>query len=447
MMKPVATVAAESSAPLFHRFRSRGGEHLLVVPYSRIFDLAPNDARLFDDPDRDLDQLLRGFSKPETGEAPLEDVVTPSPQAVSLNVSASCNLSCGYCYAARGAFDGAQPNPMPWETARAAIDALLRGADPVHPITVGFLGGEPFANRALIHQSVAHAATEASARGLDVRFSVTTNGTLLTAEDLALLRAHPFAVTVSIDGGSDVQDRQRPHAGRAGRGSFAALERAITPLLADPGRARICARATVTRRHLELTRYFVDIVALGFSDVGFSPLRVDKGGGEALRDADWPLYLDALTTIAGDELARARRGQPIRLANLAVALKQIARGASSPYPCGAGGGYFSVASDGRWYACHRAIGKPAFEMGDSHGLDEARRRTFLLARHVHAQDACRVCWARYLCSGACHHEADARSDSACGFIRGWLDFCLTAYCELPSTAWSARTEGREEPIA
>jgi uncharacterized protein len=51
---------------------------------------------------------------------------------------------------------------------------------------------------------------------------------------------------------------------------------------------------------------------------------------------------------------------------------------------------------------------------------------------VHAKADCRVCWARYLCSGGCHQEASARSGASCDFIRDWLDFCLASYCELSS---------------
>ncbi|MBV8774888.1 MAG: SPASM domain-containing protein, partial [Deltaproteobacteria bacterium] len=83
-----------------------------------------------------------------------------------------------------------------------------------------------------------------------------------------------------------------------------------------------------------------------------------------------------------------------------------------------------------WYACHRAIGQQDYQLGDNHGLDEVRRVSFLRARHVHQQPECRSCWARYLCSGGCHQEASSRSDSSCGFIRGWLEFCLAGYAEL-----------------
>ena len=101
-----------------------------------------------------------------------------------------------------------------------------------------------------------------------------------------------------------------------------------------------------------------------------------------------------------------------------------------PYPCSAGGGYFSVSSDGNWFACHRAIGNQAYHMGDNSGLDSARRSEFLKVRHVDAHVECRRCWARYLCAGGCHQEAAARTTSSCDFIRGWLEHCVRIYGEL-----------------
>ena len=202
-MKPV--LAVDPTAPLIHRFRSRIGEHVLVIPYTRIFDLA-GDADIVS-----LGAAAEFLAEPADGEAPLDAIAEPAPQSISLNVSSSCNLSCGYCYAARGNFGGAQARPMDWPTALAAIDRLLDDADPNAPITVGFLGGEPFVNRRLIHRAVAYATSLAIRRGLDVRFSVTTNGTLLEPDDVVLLQTHPFAVTVSLDGPAGIHDQ---HAAR-----------------------------------------------------------------------------------------------------------------------------------------------------------------------------------------------------------------------------------------
>jgi len=238
-VKTVGRVIADPAAPLFHRFDSLAGQHVLIIPHSRIFDFGRGGAAEFDEISSSGDQSrLNGFldhlAAPLADEDTLDGIVAPAPQSISLNVSSSCNLSCSYCYAARGAFNGAQPEPMSWNTARSAIDALLNGADASAPVTIGFLGGEPFVNRPLVHRCILYAADKGQAKALDVRFSVTTNGTLIRADDIALMRAHRMAVTISIDGGASVQNSQRPSTGRRGVGSFAALAKAVEPLLASP---------------------------------------------------------------------------------------------------------------------------------------------------------------------------------------------------------------------
>ena len=102
----------------------------------------------------------------------------------------------------------------------------LAGADPARPITIGFLGGEPLRNRSLVHAVVALADRLAQQRHLDVRYSITTNGTLFTDADLELFRNHRFAVTVSVDGDAVAHDAQRPL--RNGSGSFAQLASACS---------------------------------------------------------------------------------------------------------------------------------------------------------------------------------------------------------------------------
>jgi uncharacterized protein len=426
MMRIASAVAADAAAPNLRRFRSAAGDHLLVVPHSRIFDVPPALATALDD-DGVSDRLAEMLGETSPLEADLSAVVMPAPQSLSLNVSSACNLSCGYCYADQGGFGGAQPQTMTLEVAKRAVERLLAEADRTRPITIGFLGGEPLRNRDLVHAVVAFGSERAKQDQLDVRYSITSNGTLITDCDVRMFRDHRFAVTISIDGDAVTHDAQRPR--RNGTGSFSQLAARVKPLLADPGRAQVAARTTVRSGRFDLAPRLEAVWSMGFREAGVAPLRMAADNSE-LRDTDWPNYRDALIALARHELDRAIRGSTIRLTNFAVALKQIHAGASSPYACGAGGGYFSVAADGDWYACHRAIGDRHYRLGSAAALDSDLRRSFLEARHVHAKADCRICWARYLCSGGCHQEASARSPASCDFIRDWLDFCLASYCEL-----------------
>ena len=74
---------------------------------------------------------------------------------------------------------------------------------------------------------------------------------------------------------------------------------------------------------------------------------------------------------------------------------------------------------------------PASAMGSlDDGIDTSRQADWLATRHVHRQEPCRSCWARYLCGGGCHHEVIGRGRPACDYIRGWLHYCLEAYLRL-----------------
>jgi uncharacterized protein len=346
---------------------------------------------------------------------------------VSLTVAQACNLACDYCYADEGRFH-APPRLMSRDVAFRAVDDVVGNAAPGEQVTVGFMGGEPFLNREVVHDTVAYASRVAAHAGVAVGFSVTTNGTLLDDADVALVRGHRFAVTVSLDGGPGVHDRHRVT--HSGAGTWHAALAALRPLLDDPGAARLSARATVTRDDLDVAARVAALTAAGFADVGVSPVRSSPDPSLALRGDDWTAFLDAMVVAADAEVDRVRRVPVLRFANLASALREIARGTCRPLPCGSAYGYVSVDVDGRYATCHRTVGDARFGLGAVGALDDAARRTFLGERLVDRQEPCRSCWARYLCGGGCHAEVAQVGRDGCDYIRGWLDHCLRLYAEL-----------------
>ncbi|MGH8903367.1 MAG: radical SAM protein [Egibacteraceae bacterium] len=413
----------DAEPPAWRSFRSRLGTHVLVLRGSQVLDVDERTLATLDE--AGLAPYLDHGERLGLGAVP-----SVAPQNLSLNVTSACNLACDYCYAGRGAFGGAQVGAMSEATAEQAIDTLLAGCERRAMATIGFLGGEPFLHRRLVHHVVGYASRRAAEVGQPVGFSVTTNGTLLRATDLDLLRSHRFAVTVSLDGGRATHDRRRLTL--AGEGSWDDAMACVRPLLADPGTAVVTARATLSSDDLDLAGRYDALAAEGFPAIGFAPVRVGFG---ALGDDHWPRWLDASIALGERELATIRAGGDTAFDNLRVALRRLEAGSSSPYPCGAGGGYASVSTAGRWFACHRAIGEEDYALGDSDGgggVDPARQRRFLADRHVERVEPCRSCWARYLCSGGCHQEAATRTTAACDAIRAWLEFCLDAYCVVSS---------------
>lgn len=424
---------AAPRAPHAHLIRSPAGGHLFVADGSRLFDADESlferlNAAMGEARDERIDELLREIGldgAPRVDDTPLNP---PPIHALSLAVAQKCNLGCSYCYAQQGEFGGAAKN-MSLEAAERAVDLLVSNAEPDAKLNLAFLGGEPLVNRRVLQAATLRAAELAARRGLTMTFSITTNGTLLTEADADFFETHGFAVTVSLDGPRETHDAQRPY--KNGRGSFDHIMRRLGPLLARQRRMQVSARVTVTPRNLELRRTLDEFIAAGFHSVGFSPmLAAPNGSGE--------MHADDLETMLGEMIGCGREferrwsaGERYPFANMVNAMREIRRGTHRPYPCGAGAGYLGVSADGDLAACHRFVGDKEGAMGSiAQGVDLERQADWLAQRHVHRQEPCRSCWARYLCGGGCHHEVIRRGRPACDYIRGWLHYCLEAYLRL-----------------
>ena len=417
-------------SPHAHLIRLEQSRHVFVPDGSRLFDA---ETSLFDQldtaiGDATIASLLERVGvkgRPFVDDTPLAD---PPIHALSLAVAQKCNLGCTYCYAQQGEFGGAARN-MSLETATRAVEWLIEGAAPGAKLNVAFLGGEPLANRQVLQETTKRGAALAASRNVVLTFSITTNGTLLTEGDADFFETFGFAVTVSLDGPRDTHDRLRMY--RSGAGSFDRIMTNLQPLLTRQRQMQVSARVTVTPANLMLRRTLDEFIAAGFHSVGFSPVLSAPTGVGEMQSVDLEQMLAAMIECGHEFERRTRRGERYPFANMANAMREIQKSTHRPYPCGAGAGYLGVSADGDLSACHRFVGDDSGAMGSlQHGVDVSRRTLWLSDRHVHRQQPCRECWARYLCGGGCHHEVIHRGRPACDYIRGWLHYCLEAYLRL-----------------
>jgi uncharacterized protein len=456
--EPQSADARQRGEVLFERSRPRSrhahwqslGEdnQLFVVNGSRVFGvdaevIAQLEAAAISGDDAVRETLHRYglLSPPLIDDQPL---TSPPIHALSLAVAQKCNLGCTYCYASQGAF-GSPARNMTWEVAQRAVEFLIHSAEPGARLNLAFLGGEPLANRAVLRAATEHAEALARENGMRLGFSITTNGTLVTEEDADFFERYGFAVTVSLDGLREEHDRQRPF--KDGGGSFDRIMKRVQGLLSAQKRMQVSVRATVTPGNLRLKESLELFLGMGFHSVGFSPvLRSPTGNGE-FGARDLAALLEAMVECGMEFERRLLHGERYAFSNIVNALHEIHRGTHRPYPCGAGAGYFGVSAEGELAACHRFVGDENGKMGTlTEGINRERQNSWLAERHVHMQSPCRDCWARYLCSGGCHHEVISRGRIACDYIRGWLDYCLEAYARISRfrSDWLAEGEAGAE---
>jgi uncharacterized protein len=404
-----------------------------------------------------IDELLQVRALGPAG-APPERTLKVLPSAafplstMVLNVTSKCNLACKYCYEyGEDRIPAAAATPMPRflseETARQSVDFMFARAAANPVVYLTFFGGETLLNFDVLKSTLAYARQRAADNGKHVEFSITTNGTLLRPDVIEWLADNDVAVTISIDGPKDMQDRFRVF--HNGRGSYDVMMPKVRALLQRHTSRPIGARVTLTRQNLDVLGIYRHLTGeIGFREVGFAPVTTSQQRDHAIGDDGYDRMLEQFGVLAHDFLDHALAGRHHGFSNVKDTLEEIHKGMSKAYPCGAGMGLVGVATDGSVSLCHRFAGSPEHQFGSvTTGVDAAKQQAFMERHHLADKTDCSRCWARPICAGGCYHEAHTRYGTTeranlhyCDWIRSWTDLCLRIYGELAerNPAWLAR---------
>ena len=319
----------------FLLFDTESGHHLFMVNGSQVYSVPEELAAALSTGHEPKEEVLTSYGLIAPSYVDDEPVRDPPVRAISLAIAQTCNLGCAYCYAQQGSFGG-ESRSMDRSAALGAIDLLFAETKAGDRVQVTYLGGEPLANRALLRESGEYAVALAGRSNVAVSFSITTNGTLLTAEDGEFFEAHGFAVTISLDGDDQTHDRLRPF--KDGRGSFRRTMKRVEPLLARQRHMQVSARVTVTPENLDLRKTLDSFVGMGFHSVGFSPMLSSPGGSHEMRSTDLTEMLRQMIDCGREFERRILRGDRYPFLNMVNAIRELHKGTHRPYPCGAGAG-------------------------------------------------------------------------------------------------------------
>lgn len=149
-----------------------------------------------------------------------------------------CNFHCSYCYSAQGR----SKQELDLDVLYGFLDTFLTlHPDTPNDRTLMYIGGgEPTLSWSSVVSATEYAERRAQERGINLKFRLLTNGSILTQEMIDFYKKHRFSLQISYDVLPDVQDIQR--------GQWAKVDENIKKLLAEHISCNI--RSTITDLNL-----------------------------------------------------------------------------------------------------------------------------------------------------------------------------------------------------
>lgn len=329
------------------------------------------------------------------------DEDTSYVKALCLNIIHDCNLRCKYCFADEGEYKGCR-KPMSAETGKKAIDWVINHSGPRKNIEVDLFGGEPLMAFNTIKEIVDYARVEEKKHNKNIRFTMTTNGTLLKDEVIDYIDKNMGNVILSIDGRKEINDKVRIRVD--GTGCYDSILPKIKKMVEkrDPSK-QYYVRGTFTRNN---TDFYEDVIALaneGFKEISIEPVVLPDDHELSLREEDLPEIFSQYDKLTEEMIKREKEGNSFKFYHFNVDLN----GGPCIYKrisgCGAGHEYVAITPDGDIFPCHQFVGDDSFKMGNiftEEDINQELASTFRKA-HIYNKPLCRECWARFYCSGGC----------------------------------------------
>ncbi|PWT29043.1 thioether cross-link-forming SCIFF peptide maturase [Butyrivibrio fibrisolvens] len=324
-------------------------------------------------------------------------------KALCLNIAHDCNLRCKYCFADEGEYHGRKAM-MTFEVGKAALDFLVKNSGNRHNLEVDFFGGEPLMNWEVVKQIVEYGRSIEKEAGKNFRFTITTNGTLLTQEILDYCNKEMGNIVLSIDGRKEVNDKMRPNA--AGHGMYDVIVPKYLKVAESRHQLRYFVRGTFTHNNLDFSEDVKHLADLGFKQISMEPVVAKPEDWYAIKEEDLPKLKEEYDKLAKIYLQYRKEGKGFNFFHFNIDLSGGPCVAKRLSGCGSGCEYVGVTPWGDIYPCHQFVGNEDFIMGN---VFEGIKRTDIQQQfkesNVYSRPECQKCFARYYCSGGCSANA------------------------------------------
>ena len=321
-------------------------------------------------------------------------------KAVCLNIIHGCNLRCKYCFADEGEYHG-HKGVMDIETAKRAIDYVVKRSGPRRNIEIDLFGGEPTMIMDTIKEIIAYAREHEKEWKKNIRFTMTTNATLLNDEMMDFMDKEMGNIILSLDGRKEVNDNVRIKVD--GSGSYDDILPNIKKMIEKRTKGKTYfVRGTFTRNNTDFYEDVVSMLNEGFREISIEPVVLEDGHPLSLREEDLPTIFDNYDKLYEEMRRRKKEGDEFKFYHFNIDLQ----GGPCVYKrisgCGAGFEYVAITPQGEVYPCHQFVGKEEYKLGSiwDDTYDAELGKKFKTA-HIYNKPKCKNCWARFYCSGGC----------------------------------------------
>ena len=329
------------------------------------------------------------------------DRMVASPiKAMCLHVAHDCNLRCKYCFASTGDF-GEGRRLLDFETGKKAIDFLIEKSKGRHNLELDFFGGEPLMNFEVVKQIVEYARSLEKEHNKLFRFTITTNGMLLTDDKIDYINKEMYNVVLSLDGRKEVNDRMRFCVN--GSGSYDIILPKFQKMAKERGDGQYYIRGTFTKYNKDFSNDVLHFYEKGFEQISIEPVVTDPKLPYALTEEDLPEVYAEYEKLAKIIIEKRKNGEFFNFFHFMIDLDQGPCAIKRLRGCGCGNEYVSVTPEGDVYPCHQFVGKPEWIMGSVNDLSlNTEIKDSFAKTTVYTKPECRTCWAKFYCSGGCN---------------------------------------------
>ena len=324
-------------------------------------------------------------------------------KAMCLHVAHDCNLKCKYCFAAQGNFKG-ERSLMSLETGKKALEFLAKNSGNRKNLEVDFFGGEPLMNFEVVKELVHYGREIEKVYNKNFRFTITTNGILLSDDKIDFINEHMDNVVLSLDGRKEINDYIRPTLND--KGSFDLIVPKFKKLIDSRGDRDYYIRGTFTKFNKDFRKDLIEYYNLGFKKVSIEPVVTDPKEPYALTEEDLEEILKEYEEFSKDYIDIRKNDDDFLFFHYMIDLSQGPCVVKRLVGCGAGSEYISITPEGDIYPCHQFVGEEEFLMGNlDEGIINTELRDNFKCANVLNKTECDNCFAKYYCSGGCHANA------------------------------------------